>query len=114
MNNAPSRNPTIRVLDSDPRIDSIERDPRAPEQHLLAVLGVGVGADVRVDGSLAQGAQDGAVHLPPHGRAVRHVVLPVDVQPRMLPRDDLLVAERPLLGRVLEPLQLVRREELRR
>lgn len=76
--------------------------------------GVRIDADVLVDGGLAQVPQDRAVHLPPHGRAVRHVVLPVDVQPRVLPRHDLLVAERLLLGGVLEPLELVLVKKLRR
>lgn len=75
------------------------------QKHRLAVRRVRIHPNIRINRRVAQAAHNRAVHLLPHGRAVRNMVLPVDVQARVLSRHDLLVANGLRAVGVQVPLQ---------
>lgn len=100
---------TVGVFHGNPSDYDIGCNVPPRQQHVLAVLRVLVRSYVSVNrlDPVSVSEYDGAVHLLPHCRAVSHVILPVDVEPCILARHNLLVGQGLGAVGVEEPFQVI-------
>lgn len=74
-------------------VDGVKYNASISQKHMPAILGVLVRANIGFPCPCPRACHDGQMKLPPHGRAMPQMILPIHIYTSVLARHDLLVTD---------------------